>query len=77
MCPPHYDLKDVKVLMAIWSGGVDCPSDPREVASLLPQARNLVYHKVIPQWNHLDFLLGLDATEVLYQEIINMMKRRP
>ncbi|XP_010309209.1 lipase member K [Balearica regulorum gibbericeps] len=77
MGPPHYNVKDMKVPTAIWSGGVDCLADPRDVTLLLPQVRNLVHHKVIPQWNHLDFVLGLDATEVLYQDIVDMMKRHP
>lgn len=77
MGPLLYNVKDMKVLMAFWSGGVDYLADPRDISLLLPQVRNLVHHKVVPQWNHLDFLLGLDATESLYQEIVDMMKRYP
>ncbi|XP_029886686.1 lysosomal acid lipase/cholesteryl ester hydrolase-like [Aquila chrysaetos chrysaetos] len=68
---PLYSMKDMKVLMAIWSGGVDCLADPWDIVLLLAQ----VPYKVIPQWNHLDFLPGLDATELLYQEIVDMMKK--
>ncbi|KFP78148.1 Lipase member K, partial [Apaloderma vittatum] len=75
MGPPLYDVKAMEVPTAIWSGGVDCLADPQDVALLLPQVRNLLQHKVIPQWNHMDFVLGLDAPEVLYQEIVDMMKK--
>ena len=64
MGPPLYDVKDVKVPTAIWSGGADCLAAPRHVALLLRHVGNLVRYKVIPQWNLLDFLLGLDASEV-------------
>ncbi|KAK4821206.1 hypothetical protein QYF61_015774 [Mycteria americana] len=73
MGPPLHDVKDMKVPNTIWSGAVHCLADPRDVAFLLPQVRNLVHHKL----DHLDFLLGLNATEVLYQKIVNMMKRHP
>ncbi|CAN0161985.1 unnamed protein product [Bubo scandiacus] len=70
---PLYNVKGMEVLMPIWHGGTDC----LDVALLLPQVKNLDHHRVIRQWNHLVFLQGLDATEVLYQEIVDMMKKHP
>ncbi|NXO19190.1 LICH hydrolase, partial [Oriolus oriolus] len=75
--PPLQDVKDMEVPTATWSAGQDCLADPRDTALLLPQLRNLVHHKLIPHWNHMDFMLGLDATEVLYQEMLDIMKKHP
>ncbi|NXI06142.1 LIPG lipase, partial [Pachycephala philippinensis] len=75
--PPLYDVKDMEVPTAIWSAGLDCLADPRDTALLLPQVRNLLHHKLVPHWNHMDFVLGLDATEVLYREILDIMSKHP
>ncbi|KAK2491747.1 hypothetical protein MC885_005145 [Smutsia gigantea] len=75
--PPIYDLTAMKVPTAIWAGGNDVLVTPQDVARILPQIRNLHYFNLLPDWNHFDFIWGLDAPQRVYSKIIDLMKSYP
>ncbi|XP_023422444.1 lipase member N [Cavia porcellus] len=72
--PPVYDLTAMTVPTAIWAGGQDILVTPRDVDRILPQIGNLHYFHMFPDWNHFDFVWGLDAPQRLYRKIIALMK---
>lgn len=59
---------------AVWVGGNDVLVTSQDVARILPQIRNLHYFQLLPDWNHVDFIWGLDAPERVYSKIIDLMK---
>ncbi|XP_043374861.1 lysosomal acid lipase/cholesteryl ester hydrolase-like isoform X3 [Dermochelys coriacea] len=73
--PPMYKIEELKMPIAIWSGGHDLFADPKDMAALLGRITNLIYHKHFPEWEHLDFTWGLDAAKRMYVKIIELMRK--
>lgn len=61
------------VPVAVWNGGNDILADPQDVAMLLPKLSNLLFHKEILGYNHLDFIWAMDAPQEVYNDMISMM----
>ena len=78
---PSYNVTELKVPIALFTGGKDWLADPQDVAGLIPLLNStgkLLYHKNIDYYNHLDFVWGMDAAVKIYPDIIeiaNKMRR--
>ncbi|XP_003224429.4 gastric triacylglycerol lipase isoform X1 [Anolis carolinensis] len=75
--PPEYNITDMNVPTALWSGGKDWLSGPSDVAALIPKIKKLIFHQSFPEWNHLDFVFGMDASEKMYYPIIALLQKNP
>lgn len=72
--PPSYRVEEMLVPTMLWSGGEDWLADQRDVHLLLPCIAHLVTYGHVHDWNHWDFIWGLDAPECLYSNILELIE---
>lgn len=65
----------MRVQTFIWSGGQDILVNSINVKTLVAKTYNLVYHKKIGDYNHLDFIIGKDVAEKVYNDWIAFIKK--
>eukprot|EP00927_Polykrikos_kofoidii_P009904 TRINITY_DN1415_c0_g1_i1.p1 TRINITY_DN1415_c0_g1~~TRINITY_DN1415_c0_g1_i1.p1 ORF type:complete len:441 (-),score=72.65 TRINITY_DN1415_c0_g1_i1:96-1343(-) len=75
--PPAYDLRNVTVKTALFTGQRDLLADTKDVKTLvdtLPKG-SLVHWKDIENYAHLDFSWGKDANTVVYADVLNLLRQ--
>ncbi|NXD25070.1 LIPM Lipase, partial [Spelaeornis formosus] len=77
LTPPFYQIKDMRVPVALWSGGNDWVTPPVETQRLLSQLTNIVHQEHFPDWNHFDYHWGLNAPQRMYSRIVALMEENP
>lgn len=73
--PPVYNVEDMIVRTAVWSGAKDQIAAPQNVEHLLSHMKYSVFYKSIPYWGHEDFSWGLNAPVLLYPDVLYLMNK--
>lgn len=74
--PPQYNVSELSVHTALFSGSRDWLADKRDVDNLIPKISNTVFnHTNIASYEHLDFIWGLNARYDVYDVIIKMTQQ--
>lgn len=69
-----YNVTAMTVPVALYYAQNDWLADPEDVRLLLPLLQNKMYDKYIENWDHLDFIWGLDAAKLVYYDIMKNIK---
>lgn len=75
--PPKYNLGNVTAPTAFFYGANDWLADPTDALLAAPKVGNLVNLTCVnfSQWNHIDFLWGIDAKELLYLPTLDLLRK--
>jgi len=75
--PPDFDLSKVTAPVNLFWGQNDWLGDPNDVDHLSMELGNMVikYRVNYTSWNHLDFLYGIDANTLVYNQVMTLMTR--
>lgn len=74
--PPDYNLSNVQVPVGLYYAQDDWLSDIRDVDQLKKFLPHVINDYLVPheKFNHLDFIYGIDAQHLLYDEIVKTMQ---
>jgi len=75
--PPEYDLSKITTQVALFWGDNDYLADPEDVDWLSHQLKNMVLKYRVPykNFNHMDFILAIDVKSLLYDKLIDVMRK--
>ncbi|KAF2887085.1 hypothetical protein ILUMI_19088 [Ignelater luminosus] len=73
--PPDYDLSRITAPLAMYYGDKDLYCNKEDVDRTAAEVSNLVTKKVIKGFNHLDVLWGIDVVQLVFKDVIELMKQ--
>ena len=74
--PPDYNVTELRVPTALFTGGNDWLADPEDVHNLIPKIKNVtINHTNIPSYEHLDFIWGLNAPNLIYSVVMEIARK--
>jgi len=73
--PPMYDVTKMEVPLTVYSGDMDWLADPKDVQELMPNLRSLDRHVALKDFNHFDFIWGLQAAPEIYWPIRDEIRK--
>lgn len=74
--PPDYNLENVKVPVAVYYAESDTLTVVQDVKRFIKSIPNVVNDYLVPHklFNHIDFILGIDAPKLFLDEVVRTMK---
>lgn len=75
--PPDYDIKNIKSPIALYYAADDWLAAPKDIVRLASELPNMVGSHYVPHksFNHFDFVWGKDVRRLIYDNIVDEMKR--
>lgn len=75
--PPDYNLNSCRVPVAVFHSTNDLLANPLDVGMFAEKLPNLLEKNQIADqsFNHVDFLVATDAKELVYDRMIDLLKR--
>ena len=73
--PPAYDLKQVRVPVALYWAQNDWLADPVDIQYLRQNLPNVVDDYGVGDWDHLDFIWAVNANRDIYDRMIKLMQK--
>ena len=76
--PPQYEVNGVEVPTGLFIGEEDWLATPEDVNKHIRGVMHdeyIVVDKTIPRWNHMDFVWGKRAKELVYDDLIDLINK--
>ena len=72
--PPAYNLAELDIPTALFTGGHDWLADPMDVQTLVSYINHtVIYFNSTSHYEHLDFIWGVNAATIVYDTIIELI----